>query len=62
MAEAPIEWLPLAEVASRPGLGERIVAWRDGAALERAHFLEAVSRWQAAFDPVQPHDLFVHQH
>lgn len=43
------DWLPLTEVASRPGLAERGVAWRDGAALDRAEFLRQVGRWQAAF-------------
>jgi acyl-coenzyme A synthetase/AMP-(fatty) acid ligase len=43
------DWLALTEVASRPGLAERGVAWRDGAALDRAAFLHQVGRWQAAF-------------
>ncbi|WP_372524492.1 AMP-binding protein [Piscinibacter sp.] len=43
------EWLPLTEVASRAGLSDRAVAWRDAQALDRAAFLREVGRWQAAF-------------
>lgn len=44
------DWLALTEVASRPGLAERGVAWRDGVALDRAAFLRQVGRWQASFE------------
>ena len=43
------EWLPLAQVASAPGLAERPVAWRGAAAIRRAQFLHDVGRWQTAF-------------
>lgn len=43
------EWLALTEVAARPGLDERPVAWRRGELVQRAQFLADVARWQAAF-------------
>src|SRR5690349_19348170 len=47
MAETREAWLPLPEVAVRPGLAERRFAWRDGRALTRADFLAGVDAWQA---------------
>ena len=44
------DWLALTEVASRPGLPERLVAWRDGGDLTRRDFLRQVGRWQLAFE------------
>lgn len=43
------EWLALTEVASRPGMAERPVAWRGGELITRARFLADVRAWQAAF-------------
>lgn len=43
------EWLALTEVAARPGLEGRPVAWRRGELVRRAQFLSDVSAWQAAF-------------
>ncbi len=40
--------LPLTEVASRTGLAERAIAWRNGGLLRRDAFLHQVARWQAA--------------
>jgi acyl-coenzyme A synthetase/AMP-(fatty) acid ligase len=44
-----LDWLALTEVASRPGLPGRAVAWRDGKRLDRVAFLHEVGRWQTAF-------------
>lgn len=43
------DWLPLAEVAARPGLAARPVARRAGALLTRERFLADVRGWRAAF-------------
>lgn len=43
------EWLTLADVAARPGLEDRPVAWRRGELLRRARFLADVAAWHAAF-------------
>ena len=43
------EWLALTEVAARPGLEDRPVAWCRGELVRRAQFLADVSAWQAAF-------------
>ncbi|MBI2769157.1 MAG: acyl-CoA synthetase [Burkholderiales bacterium] len=43
------DWLPLAEVASRPGLASRPVAWRGGKPVTRARFLADAAAWRAAF-------------
>lgn len=42
-------WLPLAQVAARPGLPRRPVAWRGGALLLRERFVADVRAWRAAF-------------
>src|SRR5436190_9761499 len=47
MAEARQPWLPLPEVAVRPGLAARRFALRDGRALTRTDFLAGVDAWQA---------------
>lgn len=44
-----VEWLSLAEVASRPGLADRPVALRGGRRVHRAQFVDDVRGWQAAF-------------
>jgi acyl-CoA synthetase (AMP-forming)/AMP-acid ligase II len=44
-----LEWLSLTEVASRPGLTERPVAWRGAQLITRARFLTDVGAWHAAF-------------
>ena len=43
------DFIPLTEVASRPGLCDRVVAWRDGQRLDRSEFLRDIGRWQTAF-------------
>jgi len=43
------EWLSLTEVASRPGLDDRPVAWRGGQLIKRDRFLADVAAWHAAF-------------
>src|SRR5438105_1853841 len=43
------EFLSLAEVAARPGLADRPIAWRAGQLLRRAQFLADVGAWQGAF-------------
>lgn len=43
------EWLSLTEVASRPGLADRAVAWRGGQLIQRGRFLADVAAWHAAF-------------
>jgi acyl-coenzyme A synthetase/AMP-(fatty) acid ligase len=43
-------FIPLAELASRPGLDDRPVAWREGCTVGRAEWLRAVGCWQSAFE------------
>jgi acyl-coenzyme A synthetase/AMP-(fatty) acid ligase/3-hydroxymyristoyl/3-hydroxydecanoyl-(acyl carrier protein) dehydratase len=43
------ERLSLTEVASRPGLAHRPIAWRAGRLVTRAEFLADVAAWHAAF-------------
>lgn len=51
------DWLALTEVASRAGLAERPVAWRNGALIARPCFLADVAAWQAIFS-AQPGQRF----
>ncbi|MFO1340714.1 MAG: AMP-binding protein [Burkholderiaceae bacterium] len=60
MAEPTPVWLPLPQVAVRPGLAERAFAWRDGQLATRATFIARVDAWQArlAAEPGQRWALY----
>jgi len=46
------EWLPLTDVAARPGLGHRPIACVRGDLMGRAQFIAGVQAWRAAFATV----------
>jgi len=43
------DWLALAEILSHAGLGDRVVAWREGAPVDRSTFVADALAWCAAF-------------
>ena len=46
------EWLPLAEVAARPGMADRPVACVRGESLRRPDFISRVHAWREVFEAV----------
>ena len=43
------DWLALADILSHAGLGDRVVAWRHGAPVDRSTFVADALAWCAAF-------------